>query len=54
MNRESDKSKTTVGFIGMGHMGTPMTRRLIEAGYRLAVHDRVEEKARKANIGERR
>jgi 3-hydroxyisobutyrate dehydrogenase-like beta-hydroxyacid dehydrogenase len=48
MNTESDKSKPTIGFIGMGHMGTPMTRRLSEAGYRLTVHDRIDEKARKA------
>ena len=48
MNTESDTLKPTIGFIGMGHMGTPMTRRLLDAGYRLAVHDRIEEKARKA------
>ena len=50
MNTESDKSKPTIGFIGMGHMGTPMTRRLLDAGYRLTVHDRIEERARKAEL----
>jgi 3-hydroxyisobutyrate dehydrogenase-like beta-hydroxyacid dehydrogenase len=29
----------TLGFIGLGHMGTPMGRRLIEAGHMLVVHD---------------
>ena len=48
MNAERDKLKPTIGFIGMGHMGTPMTRRLLDAGYRLTVHDRIEERARKA------
>src|SRR4051794_22188820 len=28
-----------VGFIGLGKMGFPMARRLIEAGHRLVVHD---------------
>jgi 3-hydroxyisobutyrate dehydrogenase-like beta-hydroxyacid dehydrogenase len=29
----------TLGFIGLGHMGAPMARRLREAGFRLTVHD---------------
>lgn len=29
----------TVGFIGLGNMGTPMATRLAEAGYGLVVHD---------------
>ena len=28
-----------IGFIGLGNMGTPMASRLVEAGYRLVVHD---------------
>jgi 3-hydroxyisobutyrate dehydrogenase-like beta-hydroxyacid dehydrogenase len=28
-----------VGFVGLGQMGGPMTRRLLAAGYRLVVHD---------------
>jgi len=31
--------KGKVGFIGLGAMGQPMSRRLLEAGYRLVVHD---------------
>jgi 2-hydroxy-3-oxopropionate reductase len=34
------ESKTLVGFVGVGVMGRPMARRLIEAGYPLVVHDR--------------
>ena len=30
----------TLGFIGVGRMGAPMSRRLMEAGYTLTVHDR--------------
>ncbi len=29
----------TIGFIGLGNMGTPMASRLAEAGYGLVVHD---------------
>ena len=29
----------TIGFIGLGNMGTPMATRLAEAGYGLVVHD---------------
>lgn len=28
-----------IGFIGVGHMGGRMARRLLEAGYSLTVHD---------------
>lgn len=28
-----------IGFIGLGNMGTPMAGRLVDAGYRLVVHD---------------
>ena len=31
--------KEALGFIGLGRMGGPMTRRLAEAGYRVFVHD---------------
>jgi len=33
-----------VGFIGLGKMGTPMSRRLMEAGYKLIVYDVVRER----------
>src|SRR5260370_39076270 len=45
MNTESDKLKPSIGFIGMGHMGSHMARRLLDAGYRLTVYDRTEERA---------
>src|SRR4051795_4263393 len=32
-----------IGFIGLGKMGLPMARRLIEAGHRLVVHDQRKE-----------
>jgi 2-hydroxy-3-oxopropionate reductase len=34
-----------VGFIGLGIMGMPMARNLMEAGYKLTVHNRSPEKA---------
>src|ERR687889_300246 len=33
-----------VGFIGLGIMGGPMARNLMEAGYELTVHNRSPEK----------
>src|SRR5438105_1813286 len=39
------QSKPTIGFIGMGHMGSHMAPRLIAAGYHLTVYDRTREKA---------
>jgi len=35
----------TVGFIGLGIMGRPMAKNLMEAGYDLVVHNRSPEKA---------
>jgi 3-hydroxyisobutyrate dehydrogenase len=40
-----EPSKPTIGFIGMGHMGSHMASRLIHAGYQLTVYDRTREKA---------
>jgi 3-hydroxyisobutyrate dehydrogenase len=40
-----EPSKPTIGFIGMGHMGSHMAPRLIHAGYHLTVYDRTREKA---------
>lgn len=34
-----------IGFIGMGHMGLHMARRLLEAGYPVSVYDRTPERA---------
>lgn len=33
-----------IGFIGMGHMGTPMAKNLLAAGYTLHVYNRTPEK----------
>ncbi len=37
--------KPRVGFIGLGHMGSAMVKRLLDAGYPLAVYDRTFAKA---------
>ena len=37
--------KERVGFVGLGIMGTPMTRNLIEAGFELVLYNRTREKA---------
>ena len=42
------KAETRIGFIGMGRMGSPMTRRLLDAGYHLAVYDRTTERTHDA------
>lgn len=39
-------AQTTVGFIGLGMMGTPMTRRLAQAGHALFLHDADGDRAR--------
>jgi len=44
MNKQ-EQTKPTIGFIGMGHMGSHMAPRLIYAGYHLTVYDRTREKA---------
>ena len=31
--------RENIGFIGLGNMGAPLASRLIDAGYRLIVHD---------------
>jgi 2-hydroxy-3-oxopropionate reductase len=36
-----------VGFVGLGIMGKPMARSLMQAGYELVVHNRTTEKAEK-------
>src|SRR6266849_8096140 len=40
-----EQFQPTIGFIGMGHMGSHMAPRLIGAGYHLTVYDRTREKA---------
>lgn len=36
---------TRVGFVGLGLMGRPMARRILQAGFELTVHNRTPEKA---------
>jgi 3-hydroxyisobutyrate dehydrogenase-like beta-hydroxyacid dehydrogenase len=38
----SSEQESQIGFIGVGVMGRPMARRLIEAGHSLMVYDRDE------------
>lgn len=38
-----------IGFIGLGNMGTPMAKNLIEAGYHLQVYNRTVSKAEELN-----
>ena len=40
-----EQSKPTIGFIGLGHMGSHMVPRLIAAGYHVTAYDRTREKA---------
>jgi 3-hydroxyisobutyrate dehydrogenase len=42
---ETGRPNTKVGFVGMGHMGSSMTRRLLAAGYPVTVYDRTAAKA---------
>jgi 3-hydroxyisobutyrate dehydrogenase len=47
-NLESGKLGTKIGVIGLGHMGSAITRRLLGAGYPVVVYDRTVEKVREA------
>jgi 3-hydroxyisobutyrate dehydrogenase-like beta-hydroxyacid dehydrogenase len=42
---QQDQSKPTIGFIGLGHMGSHMAPRLIAAGFHVTAYDRTREKA---------
>ncbi len=44
MNMESNKLKPSIGFIGMGHMGSHMVQRLLDVGYQVTVYDRTKAK----------
>jgi 3-hydroxyisobutyrate dehydrogenase-like beta-hydroxyacid dehydrogenase len=43
--RSERKTKPTLGFVGMGHMGSGMARRLLDAGYPVTVYDRTQARA---------
>lgn len=40
---DDDQHIATIGFVGLGNMGTPMAMRLIDAGYRVQVFDLSED-----------
>jgi 2-hydroxy-3-oxopropionate reductase len=44
--RIAQPGTTSVGFVGLGLMGMPMARRVLDAGYQLTVFNRTPEKAR--------
>jgi len=39
------QEKDTLGFVGIGYMGRPIARRLLEAGFKLIAYDRDHSKA---------
>lgn len=43
MSGIKDDHRSRIGFIGLGNMGTPMARRLLGAGFVVAVHDAKSE-----------
>ena len=45
-NSPAARPREPVGFIGLGNMGGPMAANLLDAGYRLVVHDVRREAAR--------
>ncbi len=45
MTTQNEQGKTRIGFIGMGHMGSHMAPRLLNAGYPMTLYDRTKEKA---------
>ncbi|MCI4372369.1 MAG: NAD(P)-dependent oxidoreductase [Thermoplasmata archaeon] len=45
---ETRRLETKIGFIGMGHMGSGMTHRLLNAGYPVVVYDRTAATTRAA------
>lgn len=45
MTNTGENAKPRLGFIGLGHMGSHMVQRLIDAGYHMTIYDRTREKA---------
>src|SRR5580692_5804102 len=39
------QQKDTLGFVGIGYMGRPIARRLLESGFKLMAYDRNQTKA---------
>ena len=49
-NRQAEGRKPTIGFLGLGRMGTPMASRLLDAGYEVVGFDTVDA-AMQAMVG---
>ena len=45
MTTQHEQAKSRIGFIGLGHMGSHMVPRLLNAGYPMTLYDRTKEKA---------
>src|SRR5260370_26029406 len=45
MSTGEETRKPHIGFLGLGHMGTPMAQRLLDAGYPLTVYDHTAARA---------
>jgi 3-hydroxyisobutyrate dehydrogenase len=45
MTTTHEQEKPQLGFIGLGHMGSHMVERLINAGYHMTVYDRTKDRA---------
>ncbi len=45
MTPTDEQSKPRIGFLGMGHMGSHMAQRLLDAGYQVMVYDRTPQSA---------
>jgi len=50
----TERPMATIGFVGLGNMGLPMTRRLVESGYRVNGYDvAADARSRAAAVGVR-
>ena len=45
---DGSSNKPRIGYVGIGLMGLPMVRRLLERGYPVTVHDIVDDRSRLA------
>ena len=50
MTTSNTSTKPTIGFLGLGHMGSLMVERLMEHGYTLSVYDRTKEKTHEVAV----
>ncbi|MGY4364413.1 3-hydroxyisobutyrate dehydrogenase-like beta-hydroxyacid dehydrogenase [Bradyrhizobium sp. LB1.3] len=52
-SRTNPQGVERLGYLGLGLMGTPMTRRLLETGHQVTVWNRSEGKVGRARRGRR-